>query len=209
MEARELIIFGRIFFFGIKICTSLLPYYPQAASHCYPLLTAVYRCLLADAPFTALAIEMVNIQWLLTECDGEELRGVNTVGKSIKYILSFWSLVFIILCYFLFRGTVFLWWEKFLSFLFFLSFFKSKGKEIGPRSHETSISIWYNESNNWSGRFNRHFPFVWFGIFSRCHLRHGINSKSYTNLGLTRQSGLNEMNCGLLGELHEQNVSQA
>lgn len=178
MEAWELIIFGRIFFFGIKICTSFLPYYPQAASHCSPLLTAVYRCLLADAPFTALAIEMVNIQWLLTECDCEELCGVNIVGKIMKYILSFWSLEFIILCYFLFQGTIFLLWEKFSSF-----FFKPKGKEICPRSHGLLFLSVNNESNNWSGRFNRCSPFVQFGTFSRCYLQHGVNNKLYSNLG--------------------------
>lgn len=141
------------------------PLHPQAASHCYPLLTAVYRCLLADAPCTALAIEMVNIQWLLTECDCKELRGVNIVGKSMKYILSFWSLEFIILCYFLFQGTIFLWWEKFSSFFLSLLFLFVN-----------------NESNNWSVRLNRCSPFVQFGTFSRCHLQHGVNNKLYSNL---------------------------
>lgn len=69
--------------------------------------------------------------------------------------------------------------EVFIIFFFL----KSKGKEICPRSPETSTSVSYNESNNWSGRFNRCFPFVQFGIFSRCHLQRGASNKLYTNLG--------------------------
>lgn len=101
------------------------PMLPPTSLSCCPLLTALYRWLLALAPFTALAIEMVNIQWLLTECNREELTGVNTVRKCMKYILSFWSPEYIHFTLLSILRDNFSVVEE----VFTIFFFKSKGRK--------------------------------------------------------------------------------